>query len=164
MSRGRLVPHPLASAVVASVWLILNSSVAAGHVLLAVFLGWSIPLLTRALWAGRVPLRRPLLAVRLLAVVLYDIVVANLHVARLILGPQSALRPAFVRIPLHIQSPFGIWTLASIITLTPGTVSSLLSEDRRWLLVHVLDLDDAGALASQIKARYEAPLKEIFEC
>lgn len=162
--RRALFPHPLASVVLAIVWLILNSSAAPGHVLLAVLLGWSLPWITRALWPARVPLRRPALTARLVAIVLYDIVVANLNVARLILGPRSALRPAFVRIPLDLQAPFGIWTLASIITLTPGTVSAVLDEDRRWLLVHVLDLDDADALVSQIKARYEAPLREIFEC
>lgn len=164
MRRDELFPHPVASAVLAAVWLVLNSSIAAGHVLLAVLLAWCIPWLTRSLWRRRVPLRRPLPALRLLAVVLADIVVANLNVARLILGPRSALRPAFVRVPLTVQEPFAIWTLASIITLTPGTVSSKLSEDRRWLLVHVLDLDDAEALVSQIKARYEAPLQEIFTC
>lgn len=162
--RRALFPHPLASAVLAIVWLILNSSAAPGHILLAVLLGWSLPWITRSLWPARVPLGSPAMTARLIAIVLYDIVVANLNVARLILGPGSSLRPAFVRIPLDLQAPFGVWTLASIITLTPGTVSTVLDEDRRWLLVHVLDLDDADALVSQIKARYEAPLREIFEC
>jgi multicomponent K+:H+ antiporter subunit E len=48
--------------------------------------------------------------------------------------------------------------------LTPGTVSAKLSEDRRTLLVHTLDVDDEAALVAEIKQRYETPLKEIFEC
>lgn len=163
MTRGKWLPHPLASAALLIVWLILNSTVAFGHVLLGALLGWGVPLITNRLWARQLSMRRPMVALRLLATVLVDIVVANLIVARLIFGPVSALRPAFVSIPLRVQEPYAIWTLASIITLTPGTVSSVLSEDRRSLLVHVLDLEDETALIAEIKERYEAPLKEIFE-
>ena len=41
-------------------------------------------------------------------------------------------------------------------------MSSALSDDRRYLLVHVLNLDDAERVVRQIKTRYEAPLMEIF--
>ena len=53
-------------------------------------------------------------------------------------------------------------TMTFTYTLTPGTVSSALSDDRRHLLVHVLNLDDADEVIRQIKTRYEAPLMEIF--
>ena len=64
--------------------------------------------------------------------------------------------------PLDIANIHGIAALTSFITLTPGTVSAALSEDRRHLLVHVLHLEDATALINEIKSRYEAPLMEIF--
>jgi multicomponent K+:H+ antiporter subunit E len=95
--------------------------------------------------------------------VLWDIVVANVVVARLVLGPPGRLRPAFIEIPLELEQPLPIALLASIITMTPGTVSSDLSDDRRRLLVHVLDAPDPPALVAQIKSRYERALKEIFE-
>ena len=53
-------------------------------------------------------LRAPGTLLRLLLVVLGDIVVANLEVARRILGRESALRPAFVRVPLDLREPLGI--------------------------------------------------------
>jgi len=56
----------------------------------------------------------------------------------------------------------GIAALTSMITLTPGTVSAALSDDRKYLLVHVLNLDDEQHLITEIKRRYEAPLMEIF--
>ena len=55
-----------------------------------------------------------------------------------------------------------LMTLAGIITMTPGTLSCDLSDDRRFLLVHCLDLDDAEATVAQIKQSYEQPLLEIF--
>ena len=35
---------------------------------------------------------------------------------------------------------------------------------QRWLLIHVLNLSDEAELIASIKQRYEAPLKEIFQC
>jgi len=107
---------------------------------------------------GRALLR----AARFTLLVTWDIVMANVAVARLILGPMDRLRPAYVEVPIALEQPLAISLLASIITMTPGTVSADLSDDRRRLLVHVLDTSDPAALVEQIKSRYERPLAEIF--
>lgn len=164
MRRIAWLPHPLATLILALVWLMLNNTVAFAHIVLGVFLGILIPWMTRVFWPETLSLRHPLVAFKLTCTVIYDIVVANLIVARLIIGPVPALRPAFVGYPLQLQTSHAISTLASIITLTPGTVSARLSQDRRVLLIHVLDLDNAADLIAEIRQRYEAPLKEIFEC
>ena len=158
----RWLPQPLLSAALLVVWLLLNNTLAPAHVLLGALLAWLVPLLAAPFRPAPVRLRRPLLAARLLARVLRDIVLANLEVARRILGPEDALKPCFVWVPLDIEHPWGIATLAGIITLTPGTVSSDLSADRRYLLVHALNEGDPAALVADIKTRYERPLMEIF--
>jgi multicomponent K+:H+ antiporter subunit E len=132
----------------------------AGSVLLAV----AIPLVLMPLDAPQVALARPAVAVRLALLVLWDIVVANVAVARLILGPIGRLRPVFVEVPLDTPHPHVATLLAMIVTMTPGTVSSDIDEARSRLLVHVLDTRDAAGLVAAIKTRYERPLKEIFGC
>lgn len=158
----RLLPAPLLSAALLVVWLLLNNTLAPGQILLGALLALVLPLLTDRLRPERAHLRRPVLAARLLLRVLWDIVLANFEVARRILGPEEALRPRFVWLPLDIRDPWGIAVLAGIITLTPGTVSSDLTADRRYLLVHALDVDDPAALVVAIKQRYERPLMEIL--
>ena len=158
----RLLPSPLLSIALLVVWLLLNNTLAPGQVLLGALLALGLPLLTDRLRPERVRIRRPLKAVRLLLVVLVDIVLANIEVARRILGPEAALRPRFVWLPLDIRDPSGIAALAGIITLTPGTVSSDLTADRRYLLVHAFNCDDPAALVASIKQRYERPLMESF--
>lgn len=160
---ARLLPHPLLTLVLAAVWLLLNNSAAPGHVLLGLLLGWLIPLFTLRFWPERVSIRRPGLLLRFIAILLADIVVANLAVARRILAGPGGLRPAFVEVPLDLEGDLAISFLANVICLTPGTVSARLSEDRRSLLVHALDAPDPVAVRDAIKRRYEAPLKEIFE-
>lgn len=159
----RLLPHPLLTPILAAVWLLLNNSLAPGHVVLGLLLGWFIPWFTLRFWPERVRIRRPLALLRFIAVVLYDIVVANLVVARRILGRPSRLKPAFVSVPLALETDLAISLLANTICLTPGTVSARLAPDRRSLLVHGLHVPDAAGLVASIKARYEAPLKEVFE-
>ena len=159
----RLLPHPLLTPALAAVWLLLVNSTAPGHIVLGLLLGWAIPFFTQRFWPDRVHIRKPLTLLRFLAVVLLDIVLANLTVARLILGRPERLRPAFVVLPLELTSDIAISLLANTITLTPGTVSALLSPDRKYLLVHALDVADADELVATIKRRYETPLKEVFE-
>lgn len=159
----RLLPHPLLTPALTAVWLLLNNSLAPGHLLLGALLGWLIPLFTLKFWPETVRIRQPRVLLHFLGVVLFDIVIANLAVARLILGRPSRLRPAFIEVPLVLESDLAISLLANTICLTPGTVSALLSEDRRVLLVHALDAPDPAAVRDQIKSRYEAPLKAVFE-
>jgi multicomponent K+:H+ antiporter subunit E len=112
-------------------------------------------------------IRRPLRVVEYAAVVLYDVVVANLQVTAIILGPLSRLRSAFVRVPLELRTDFAVTALASTVTLTPGTVSVEIEDDgtgRRQLVVHALRCLDPDDMVRTIKQRYERRLKEILEC
>lgn len=158
------LPYPVLSLLLVGVWLLLAAELSVAHIVLALFLAWGIPLLCRPFLAGLPPVRQPLAALRLVMVVTYDIVVANVAVARLVLGPTARLRPAFVEVPLTLTQPMSISLLASIITMTPGTVSSDLSKDNKVLIVHALDCSDTDALVLDIKQRYEKPLLEIFGC
>lgn len=158
----RFLPAPFISLLLFVSWPVLNLSFSIGHLVLGAVLALVIPWFTEALRDERARLRRPGTLVRLVATVLWDIVVSNIDVARRILGPESSIRPAFVWVPLDITDPHGIITLAGIITMTPGTLSADLSEDRRHLLVHAFHLEDEAALIESIKSRYEAPLMEIF--
>lgn len=160
----RWLPHPLLTLLLAAIWLLLNNSLAPGQILLGLLLGWAIPRFTLAFWPQRVRVRRPMLLLRFIGHFLADVIVANLVVARLILAGPRHLRPAFVVVPLDITDELAISLLANIICLTPGTVSARLSVDRRQLLVHALDCDDPAALVAALKARIEAPLKEMLQC
>jgi multicomponent K+:H+ antiporter subunit E len=159
---SRLVPAPLLSGVLFGAWLLLNG-VSAGHVALAAALGIAIPWFTEPFRPDRFRLRSWPALVGLAVTVLWDIVVSNVQVAMLIIGPERRIHPRFVWLPLAIRDPHGIATLAGIITMTPGTLSADLTEDRKHLLVHALNVADEAELVASIKARYETPLRRIFE-
>ncbi|MFT4764960.1 MAG: multicomponent K+:H+ antiporter subunit E [Oleispira sp.] len=162
--RFRLLPMPLHSLLLLLVWLLLNNTLAPGHLVLGAFLAFVIPLMTSGMQYPQPSFRKPLTILRYLFMVLGDIVVANFEVALLVIGPTKKLNPAFIAIPLDIEYELPITILASTVSLTPGTVSTEISEDKKWLHVHVLNLTDKEALIALIKHRYERPLREIFQC
>ncbi|WP_067222925.1 Na+/H+ antiporter subunit E [Marinomonas gallaica] len=158
------LPMPFHSLLLFVVWLLLNSSISPGHILLAAFFAISIPLLVNSMRNEQPKIKKPWLAIRYFFMVLKDILVANIQVAVLVLGPIKNLNPGFVAIPLDITSDVGITLLASTVSLTPGTVSVEISEDKQWLYVHALHLDNEQDLIDEIKQRYERPIKEILGC
>jgi multicomponent K+:H+ antiporter subunit E len=159
----RLIPHPLLSLTLTLVWLALVNTVSLGNLLLGLFLGLVIPMITAPYWPNRPRVARPFKAAEYFLLVMWDIVVANVQVAWIILFKRERnIRSAWIVVPLDLTSPEAITVLAGTITMTPGTVSAMLSADGRSLLVHALHTDDAAAMRDHIKTRYERRLKEIF--
>lgn len=161
----RLLPSPLTSLALFVAWPVLNGSASAGQLLLGALLALAIPWLLAPLRPSRSRLRAMPTLIRLVGVVLWDVVRSNVDVARRVLGRDAAIQPRFVWVPVGLQDPLAIVLLAGIVTTTPGTISAELSDDRRWLLVHALHAPDeaaAAAIVAEIRARYEAPLAEVF--
>lgn len=159
----RLLPHPLLSGALILLWLLLNQSLSPGQILLgigvALAAGWAFA----ALGADGSPTRRPAVAIRLIARVALDIVRSNVSVALIILGIGRRNRKSgFVEISLELRNPYGLATLACIITSTPGTLWVDLDRTSSTLTIHVLDLVDEEEWKRTIKDRYEVPLLEIF--
>lgn len=102
--------------------------------------------------------------------VLYQILVSNVQLAwliiRITLNPTTVIRPGIVSIPLAIQAAIDKTTLASIITLTPGTVSVDLGRNaagEEVLYVHAIDIADPEAFRQEIKAKFEQRLLQLRE-
>lgn len=164
MSIHTWLPQPLLSVALLLSWLMLVNRLSAGQFLLGVLLSVGIPWFSARFWPDKPRFYQPARLPALIARVLWDILWANVVVAKWILwrSPET-LRSRFVLLPIDLQDEFAITLLVNIISLTPGTVSSELSPDRRHLLVHSLHVTDEEALVRTIKARYETPLREIFE-
>ena len=161
---NRIFPHPYLTLLLVVVWQMLVNSVSLGSLVFGLILGLVVPLVTSAYWPDRPRLKNLPMIVEYILVVLWDILVANVVVARAILFKRNVdMRPAWVTIPLELRTPEAITVLAGTITMTPGTVSSEVSACGRALLVHCLDASDPAAVRDEIKHRYERRLKEIFE-
>jgi multicomponent K+:H+ antiporter subunit E len=161
MKKTPWLAHPWLSVLLAVSWLLLQQTLEPVHLLSAVLIGLVVPRLLHLLLPPA-PKILMLPALRLALVVMGDIVTSNITVAKLVLGPMARPQPAWIRVPLQLQHTTAISLLASIITTTPGTVSSTVDEEHRYILVHALDCSDAAQMVADIKQRYERPLLIIF--
>ena len=160
----KIVPAPLLSAVLLITWLALARSLSAGQVLLGGTLALVVPLLTSTLRPKQVRVQRPLVVVRFVLRVVHDVLVSNLDVARGVVAWRwRRPRAKFVIVPLELRDPVGLAALSMVTTIVPGTVWSELALDRSALLLHVWHVEDEAAFVARFKARYEEPLKEIFQ-
>jgi multicomponent K+:H+ antiporter subunit E len=156
---------PLMVLALTALWLMLNQTLAPGHILLGALLGIALAWSGSALRPLRANFQRLDRAALLALIVLMDIVRSTLSVARIVLGlaPRPDIRSDFLQIPLDLRDPHGLAALAIIVTSTPGTVWVGLSPAGDTLTLHVLDLQDEAELIHMIKHRYERPLMRIFE-
>ncbi|WP_146344274.1 Na+/H+ antiporter subunit E [Falsiphaeobacter marinintestinus] len=161
---ARIFPHPHLTILLTVVWLLMVNKFSLNSLVFGLFLGIVIPFLTRPYWPDRPQLLSWPRVVEYVLVVLWDIVVANFIVARIVLFKPNAKRsPGWVCVPIELRAPEAITVLAGTITMTPGTLTADLSDEGHCLLIHCLDAPDPAAIRDEIKQRYERRLKEIFE-
>ncbi len=159
----RLIPHPGLSVLLVVVWLLMANAFTVGALLMGILIGILLPIFTAPFWPGR-PDVNYRAGMAYLLLVLWDIIIANFEVAAIILFRRNRdLRPAWLSIPMDLDTPEAITVLAGTISLTPGTVSSDVSACGNYLLVHALDAADPQAEIARIKARYETRLKRVFK-
>ncbi len=108
------------------------------------------PLLRRA-WAG----------VALAAMFAFDLVLASLTVARIVVSPRRAYAPAIVIIPVDARTAWGTALFATLVSMTPGSTTLHVAADRRSLYVHFLDAPDPAARVASMKRMYESRILRL---
>ena len=102
-------------------------------------------------------------AIAYVPVFLWAMIKANLDVAYRVLHPKRPIKPGIVRIRTHLKNPVGKLALANSITLTPGTMTMQIVDDKyyiHWIYVRSEDEEEAG---KDIKGSFEKYLKEVFD-
>lgn len=106
--------------------------------------------------------RRFYLTLSLIGLFLYELVLASLRVARIVLTPKQNFKAGFIAVPLSCTSRAEIVLLANLITLTPGTLSVDISDDRSTLYVHALDVHDVTVFRGDVAKGFERKIMEVF--
>jgi len=160
----RLFPHPMLSLLLFVTWMLLVNQFKIGSLVMALILAIIIPMLTAPYWPNRPPLKRVPAFAAYVLLVMWDILKANVEVAKIVLFmPNSSIRSGWIAVPIDLKTPEAITILAGTITMTPGTVTADMSSCGRVLLIHALHAPDPDSIVADIKSRYEARLKRIFE-
>ncbi|UNK37209.1 Na+/H+ antiporter subunit E [Shinella sp. H4-D48] len=149
-------------ALFALVWLAVSGSFTIPNLLLGLAAG------ALSLWLirGHIQLDgrrvRPLKVLSLVLLFIKELALSAWKVAVLVASPKMALKPGIFAFPLTVDRDFEITLLANLITLTPGTLSVDVSEDRKVLYVHAIDCSDPAAARRDIANGFEKKIMEAF--
>jgi multicomponent Na+:H+ antiporter subunit E len=146
----------------ALVWAALTGSFTLPSFGFGLLLGWLALYLVREQLGPRRGRYRGVRIASLATLFVKELVLSGWRVATLVMSPRMELKPGIFAYPLSVDSDFEITLLANMITLTPGTLSVEVSEDRRTLYVHAIDCSDIEKTKSEIRNGFERKIEEAF--
>ena len=146
----------------AGVFTILLGSDNIGVFLSGFALGYVALWLSKPLYRDTRYFKRLPLTLNLAAYFLLELVISSLRVLLDVITPKHINRPGIIGVPLTAQTDLEIFVVASLISLTPGTLSVDLSDDRKTLFVHVMFLDDVEEARKEIKNGLERRILEVM--
>jgi len=144
------------------VWVGLTGSATAGNLLAGAGLAYFVLHFAQDTMGVTPPLRRIRRAFGLGGYLVWELILASLRVAYDVVTPTHYMAPAVVGIPLDARTDAEITTLATLVSLTPGTLSLDVSDDRRVLFIHAMYVHDRERLVRSIKQGFERRVLEVL--
>ncbi len=152
----------LANILLTFVWVALTGNFVFANVIFGFFLSYFILLvITRGRGKARY-FRMVPKVISFFFFFLKELVKANLQVAWEMGTPKFFMTPGIVGVPLDIRSDGEITMLANLITLTPGTLSLDVSEDKKILYVYSMYITDREDFIKSIKDGFEKRIKDLY--
>ncbi|MGZ3216160.1 Na+/H+ antiporter subunit E [Paracoccus sp. T5] len=145
-------------------WVALTGGLTLGGLITGFFIGLAALWLVRPLFPDTGSyFMRLYYWLRLVVMFVYELIVSSFSVLRDVLTPGQNSKPALIAVPLNVTTDLQITLLANFISLTPGTLSLDVSDDRKTLYIHAMFGDDPGAIRAQIRDRFEVWVREATE-
>ena len=151
-----------ANLLIAIAWMALTGAWSAGGFGLGLLIGAVLLTLLPSAGGGLRYGIRLLRVFRLVLVFGREFSLSVFRVFVLVLRPRMSFAPRFFEFPLSVTSDLEIALLANLITLTPGTLTVDVTDDRSTLLVHAIDCTDPDAARREIADGFERLIKEAF--
>jgi multicomponent Na+:H+ antiporter subunit E len=145
----------------ALVWMFLTGEFSGTNFVMGVVLGYGVMFLTQRTFASDRYIQKVNGVIRFLGFFLFELIAANIQVAKMVLRPQLNIKPGIVALPLDVRSDAEITLLSNLITLTPGSLSLELSHNQQILYVHGIYVDDEQEFIRKVKTGLEARTLEI---
>lgn len=152
----------LLNLLLAIAWAAVSGSASAHNLVFGFLLGGLALYVVREPYGSGGYLRRAFAILSLALLFLRELAHSAVKVALTVLSPDMQLKPGIFAFPLTVNRDFEITLLANMITLTPGTLSVDVSDDRGTLYVHALDCSDPEATKRDIANGFERKILEAF--
>lgn len=153
----------LLNILLAIAWVALTGEFTAGNFTIGFIIVYGLLALTRPSSSARSYTARVQRIFSFSLFFLKELVMSSLWVTVQVLSPTLKMTPAVVGVPLDIQSDAGITLLGNLITLTPGTLTLEVAEDRSQIFIHAMHVDDVDVFRQEIKQGFERRIIEVLQ-
>jgi len=153
---------PLWHILLALIWVAMHGEFTLEHFVVGLGVGFLILVFTRRAIGAPNYTRKVGQVINLALFFLWELILANLRVAYNVVTPHHYMKPGVLGIPLEAHTDLEITVLASLISLTPGTLSLDVSTDRKTLYIHAMYIDEEDAVRRKIKDGFERRVLEVL--
>nr|WP_321443291.1 Na+/H+ antiporter subunit E [uncultured Cohaesibacter sp.] len=148
--------HFVANAVLAAIWALFFGGFTWMTAISGLIVGYAVLWLLQPLTGTESTyFKRVYFWLKLLVLFLYELLISSLQVLWDIVTPTHRARPAIIDMPLDVKSDVGILLVTNLISLTPGTLSIDVSDDRQTLKIHAMFAEDPDAVCRTLKQGME---------
>ena len=142
-------------------WMFLTTTYDLVAFIKGYFFGLLILFVFRNFFSSRFYLYRVYAVVKLLFIFIRELLLANIAVVKIVLTPKLHNTPGIFAYPTRLEKDWEITTLSNLITLTPGTLVVDISEDKKILFVHAVDMNDVQDEIEAIQTSFEKAIMEV---
>lgn len=146
---------------IAFTWMFLTNSYDFASFFGGFLIGLFMILVLRRFFNHRFYLWNVYAVIKLLLLFIKELILSNLEILKIIIKPKLDVRPGIFALPIDVKKDWEITVLANLITLTPGTLVIDVSDDRKLLYVHAMDITDVDEAINSIKNSFEKAIKEV---
>ena len=146
----------------AVIWAFSLGEFSLTNLIVGLILGYAILWLSADLIGARRYCSKVPRILEFIAFFLWELLRANIRFAYDVVTPRFHMRPGIIALPLDAKSDGEITLLASLISLTPGSLSLDVSADRKKLYIHMQFISDLDQEKQRLKRGFERRLLNVL--
>ena len=146
---------------IAFTWMFLGNSYTFSSFFGGYLIGLLMLFVLRRFFSNQFYLLNVIAVIKLILIFIRELILSNISILKVIIRPKLDISPGIFALPIELTKDWEITVLANLITLTPGTLVLEVSDDRKWLYIHAMDVADVKDAIDSIKNTFEKVIKEV---
>ena len=146
---------------IAFMWMFLGESYSVAGFVTGYIVGIALLFLLRRFLKGPFYLWRGYKILVLALIFIKELILSNFEITKLVYARRLDINPGIFTLETELKTDWEITLLATLITLTPGTVTMAVSPDKKELYIHAMDIVDMKDAVHAIKDSFEKHIMEV---
>ncbi|OIJ22091.1 Na+/H+ antiporter subunit E [Anaerobacillus alkalidiazotrophicus] len=147
----------------AIIWMLLRQDFSPVEFLIGYVVGLGLLFVLRRFLQFNFYFRRVIAIFKLISMFLWELILANIEMVKIVLSPKLDIQPGIVAVPTKLKTDWEVTLLSSLISLTPGTLSMNFSDDGKTIFVHSIHVPDKEEMIKQIHNTFEKAIMEVTQ-